>query len=111
MTPKIWEAGGVVVTISTDTWEEMVGWRELKRIGMLKLSDTPGEVIARYGLDDITLGDEVSRPAAFVVDGEGIVRWRYLPESWRFRLSGEEYLEAFLTHSGSRVRPGSSRGR
>ena len=64
------------------------------------LSDPKGEVISAYGLADRCLGDDVARPAAFVLDAEGVVRWRHLPESWRVRLGAEDYRRALVNAGG-----------
>ena len=61
---------------------------------MIFLSDTEQRVISDYGLSDATLGTEVARPASFLIDQQGDIVWRHLPDDWRIRLGPEEYLEA-----------------
>lgn len=73
------------------------------RNGLVMLSDPGGAVLRRYGLEDACLGEEVARPAAFLLDGGGVVRWRNLPESWRHRPSAEDYLRAVAEHAGRDV--------
>lgn len=74
-------------------WEPMAQAYFSGFSGMIKLADPNFEVIKAYGLGDMQKGDEVARPAAFLIDGEGIVRWRNLPGTWRDRPDGVDYLE------------------
>ena len=83
------------MAISTDSWDDLLFREEQRSQGMIYLSDTHLEVIDRYGLSDATLGQEVARPASFLLDGNGIVQWRHLPTDWRIRLDGDAYLEAY----------------
>ena len=93
--PRIQERGGAVVTVSTDDWTHLPQRRARLARGMNMLADPSGEVVRAYGLEDICFGDDVARPAAFVIDAQGIVRWRNLPTSWRYRPGAQAYLEAF----------------
>lgn len=81
--------------ISTSSWEEIEFREDQLRDGLVLLSDPEGRVIADYGLSDVTLGEEVARPASFVVGPDGVVRWRHLPQDWRRRLSAVDYLKVF----------------
>jgi peroxiredoxin Q/BCP len=61
------------------------------------LSDTQGEAIEAYGVVHV-MGDpinetDIARPATFIVDREGRVAWRHLPENWRIRPRPDELLE------------------
>jgi peroxiredoxin len=61
------------------------------------LSDPEAEVIRRYGVlhkgggQD---GQDIARPAEFLVDRSGTVRWRNLTEDWRVRARPERMLGA-----------------
>lgn len=62
------------------------------------LADPDGEVIRTYDLfhpDALPFtGIPVARPAVFLLDGEGVVRARFLTENWRIRQRAETLLEA-----------------
>ena len=60
------------------------------------LSDPDGAVIARYGLTHKGAGmggKDVARPAEFLLDRTGTVRWRNLTEDYRVRARAERMLE------------------
>ena len=64
------------------------------------LSDPNAEVIKRYdlvhpgqGID----GGDIARPAEFLLDTSGVVRWVNLTESYLVRLRPEQVLEAART--------------
>jgi peroxiredoxin len=85
----------VVLAVSTDAWTDIRYREEQRRAGLVFLADPEGHVIADYGLSDHTLGRAVARPATFVLDEAGVVRWRHLPSDWRRRLSATDYLRVF----------------
>ncbi len=61
------------------------------------LSDENAEVINRYQILDKGAGmggHDVARPAEFLVDRSGVVRWRKLTEDYRVRTRPDEVLEA-----------------
>jgi peroxiredoxin len=66
------------------------------------LSDANAEVIRRYDLlHQSGSPDEkdIARPAEFLVDASGVVRWRNLTEDFRKRATPEDILkEARLLH-------------
>jgi peroxiredoxin len=60
------------------------------------LSDPGAAVITRYGLTHKGAGiggADVAKPAEFLVDRTGTVRWRNLTEDYRVRARAEEMLE------------------
>ena len=63
------------------------------------LADTDRRVIDMYDLRHDTRGDSgaIARPATFVIDGNGIVRWRNLTDNYRLRPSADQVLEAVRT--------------
>jgi peroxiredoxin len=91
------EAGIRPVAISVDTPEES---RDLsKRAGytFTILSDPNAEAIRRYDLLHAGVGingHDVARPAEFLVDSRGIVRWVNLTENYWVRARPEQILEA-----------------
>ena len=54
------------------------------------LEDRDHRVIDRYGLLDYTLWAPVPYPATYVIDREGVVRWRFVEKNFRIRASPED---------------------
>ena len=94
--PEIKEAGGVIVTVSMDEWTQLAQRQARMARGMTMLADPTGDMVRTFGLEDICFGDDIARPAAFLIDREGVVRWRNLPTSWRYRPEASAYLSAFM---------------
>jgi peroxiredoxin len=61
--------------------------------GFVFLSDPGHRVIDRYGLLNPD-GRGWPHPATFVIDREGIVRWKFVEVDFRVRASNEQILEA-----------------
>jgi peroxiredoxin len=71
------------------------------------LSDQKSEVIKRYDLLHKGQGEggvDIARPAEFLIDPTGTVRWRDLTEDFRVRARPATVLEVFdgLKDSGAR---------
>ena len=84
------------VAISVDRPEESAALCKKAGYTYTFLSDPKAEVIRRYnllhqgaGVD----GKDIARPAEFLVDTTGIVRWRNLTEDLRVRATPEEVLK------------------
>jgi peroxiredoxin len=61
------------------------------------LSDPNAEVIRKYDLLHVgagTNGQDIARPAEFLVDSSGVVRWLNLTEDIRVRARPEQMMEA-----------------
>ena len=61
------------------------------------LSDPNAEVIRRYDLvhpGGGVNGQDIARPAEFLLDSSGVVRWVNLTEDFRVRAMPEEMLKA-----------------
>lgn len=60
------------------------------------LTDPDHRVIDRYGLlNDADLrGRQIPHPATYVIDKEGVVRWKFLEVDYRVRPSNEEVFAA-----------------
>lgn len=61
------------------------------------LSDQNAEVIRRYDLVHASAGEsgqDISRPAEFLIDSSGTVRWVHLTENYWVRARPEQVLEA-----------------
>lgn len=61
------------------------------------LSDPQAEVIRRYDLLHVGAGEEgrdIARPAEFLVDSSGTVRWVNLTENYWVRARPDQFIEA-----------------
>ena len=58
------------------------------------LSDPDHQVIDRYGIfnQDDPRGREITHPATYVIDQDGVVRWRFVEVNYRLRPSNEDIL-------------------
>jgi peroxiredoxin len=92
------DAGIRVVAISVDKPEET-------RVKMIQeagytftfLSDPKLEVIGRYDLvhaDNPATGADIARPADFLIDPSGTIRWRMVTDNLSVRARAEYVLEA-----------------
>ena len=93
------DAGTQVLAISPDTldWNEKVS-AKLGR-GFPILRDDGLEVSRLYGVEDADAMNPageggIPRPATFVLDRDGVVRWRHFTENWRVRPRVDQVLEA-----------------
>ena len=85
------------VAISVDTPEESAALCKKAGYTYTFLSDPKAEVIRRFdllhkgaGVD----GKNISRPAEFLVDSSGVVRWVNLTEDIRVRATPDDVLKA-----------------
>jgi peroxiredoxin len=60
------------------------------------LTDRGHRVIDRYGLfnPDDPGGRAITHPATFIINRDGIVRWRFVEVDYRVRPSNEQILQA-----------------
>jgi len=93
------ESRGVrVVALSVDTPE--INRRHRQKLGFTYtfLSDPKAEVIRRYDLLHARAGpkgSDIARPAEFLIDPTGTIRWVNLTENIAVRARPEEVLKAF----------------
>jgi peroxiredoxin len=93
------DARGIrVAAISTDTPE--VNRRHCQRFGFTYtfLSDPKAEAIRRYDLlhaQGGPKGTDIARPAEFLLDASGTIRWVNLTESVTVRARPDQALKAF----------------
>jgi peroxiredoxin len=93
------ESRGIqVVAISVDPPD--INRRQRQKLGYTYtfLSDPKAEVIRRYDLLHRGAGPkgaDISRPAEFLVDSSGTIRWVNLTENIAVRARPQEVLEAF----------------
>ena len=87
-----------MVAISVDSPE--INRRQRQKLGYTYtfLSDPRAEVIRRYDLlrrGAGSKGTDIARPAEFLIDSSGIIRWVNLTENIAVRARPEQVLEAF----------------
>ena len=95
---KAFEAAGVrPVAISVDAPEQSETLRRKAGYTFTFLSDPNLETIKRYGVVHKGAGEggrDIARPAEFLVDRSGMVRWVNLTEDIRVRARPEQLLAA-----------------
>jgi peroxiredoxin len=85
------------VAISVDTPEASHNLTQQASYTFQFLSDQNAEVIKRYDLVHAGAGEnghDIARPAEFLLDSTGTVRWIHLTENYWVRARPEEVLEA-----------------
>ncbi len=97
---KLEEVGIRPVAISVDSPEDSRDLCQKAGYTFTFLSDPKADVIRRYDLLHAGAGiggQDVSRPAEFLVDSSGTVRWVNLTENYWVRARPEQVLEAAKT--------------
>jgi peroxiredoxin len=97
---KFQEAGIRPVAISVDSPEESRDLCEKAGYSFTFLSDPKAEAIRRYDLVHAGAGEngrDIARPAEFLLDSSGTVRWVNLTENYWVRARPEQILEAAKT--------------
>lgn len=93
------DARGIrVVAISTDPAETTRGHCQKLGFTYTFLSDPKAEVVRSYGLLHPSAGpngEDIARPAEFLIDSHGLVRWMNLTGSVTARARPEVVIEAF----------------
>ncbi|MBI1748874.1 MAG: redoxin domain-containing protein [Acidobacteria bacterium] len=104
---KEFEARGVrVVGVSVDAPEVTRRHAQKQGYTYAFLSDEKREVIRRYDTLHAKAGpgeSDIARPAEFLIDPAGTIRWVNLTEDWRVRARPDEVLRVFdgLRRAGS----------
>lgn len=99
--------GVQVVGVSVDSVETNQTFSKKQGFAFPLLSDPQAEVIRRYDLLHAGAGPgghDIARPAEFLIDSTGTVRWVNLTENFRVRASGEQVLQV-IDHLGLGARP------
>ncbi len=70
------------------------------------LTDPDHQVIDRYGIlnPDDPRGRQIAHPSTFVIDTEGMVRWKFVEVDYRVRAENEDILAALAELSGEEGR-------
>jgi len=90
------EAGIRPVAISVDTPQQSQTLMQQAGYTFTFLSDPNVEVIRRYDLVHAGAGEkghDIARPAEFLIDSSGVVRWVNLTENYMVRARVEKMLE------------------
>jgi peroxiredoxin len=90
-------AGIRPVAISIDSPEDSRKLSQEQGYTFTILSDPNAEVIKRYDLVHAGAGEngkDIARPAEFLIDSSGTVRWVNLTENYMVRARPEQILEA-----------------
>jgi peroxiredoxin len=93
---KLEEVGIRPVAISVDTPEQSRDLCQKAGYTFTFLSDPKVDAIRRYDLVHAgagTDGQDIARPAEFLVDSTGTVRWRNLTENYWVRARPEQIIE------------------
>ena len=94
---KFKEVGIRPVAISVDSPEESRTLAQQQGYTFPILSDPNAEAIRRYDLVHAGAGEngrDIARPAEFLIDSSGTIRWLNLTENYWVRAKPEEILEA-----------------
>ena len=95
--PEIEKVGVLPVAISVDTPQQSAKLCRKAGYTFPFLSDPSAEVIRRYDILHPRAGPDghdIARPAEFLVDSSGVVRWVNLTEDFRVRARPEQILDA-----------------
>jgi peroxiredoxin len=88
--------GARVVAVVVDPVAQNAAVTRKLGLGFPILSDPDLAMIDAYGLRHANgiPGSDIARPATFVLDANGVVRWRDLTENYRVRPRPEDVLRA-----------------
>jgi len=94
---EIRDHGGKVVAVCVDSVEKNRGVVRQQKLDFPILSDTNLMATDAYGLrhklGNPMEGRDISRPAVFILDNQGIVRWHHLTDNWRVRVRPETIVQ------------------
>ncbi len=85
-----------VLAVSADNVPESANLARQLNIGFPLLSDSGLRAIGSYGVvhEKGESGEkDIARPATFVIDRGGVIRWRDLTENWRIRVRPEKVAD------------------
>jgi len=84
-------AGADVIAISVDKPEKSRELADKLKIPFAILSDVDHKIIDAYDLYNAE--GKISKPATFVLDTKGVVRWSFFEEDYKIRPLDEKVLE------------------
>ena len=83
--------GAELIAISADTPKQTGVTREALQITYPLLSDEAKAAIHAYNVIDTGNG-QIARPATYLIDENGIIRWKFLDVQFENRLSSQQIL-------------------
>jgi len=84
----------IFLTVSRNTVEEFNDWNEENALNLVTLSDTEGEFGKAYGLEIDLGGDERLARSVFIIDADGVIRYKQIVPEVADEPNYEETLEA-----------------
>lgn len=80
--------------MSADSQQSLAYLKKKLGLDFILLSDDKREVISLYGLvhPKGRAGQDIARPATFLIDREGVIRWMRIPSNYMVRPDPEEVL-------------------
>ena len=86
-----------VLAISIDAPEQSRKLATKKRLSFSLLSDPEAQVIELFGLRHPganPMGEaDIARPATFILDREGNIVWKIIPDNWRIRIRPQTLID------------------
>ena len=92
-----------ILAISVDDTEDSADLAKALHLSYPLLSDPGAKTIRAFGLvhEDPGLGfEQISRPATLLLDREGRIVYRFIPDNWRIRVRPEMLLERLAEANG-----------
>ena len=96
--PEIQKLGADVYALTADSIEAVSRAITEWKLTFIVIADPSRETIRRYGL--LNPQDQTTRPATFVIDRQGLVRYRYIGASAADRPDVREVLDAVRKVAG-----------
>lgn len=85
-----------MVALCADSVEQNLHLAEQQNFDFPILSDAHLVTTDAYGLrhklGNPMEGRDISRPAIFLIDPQGVIQWRYLTDNWRVRVRPEDVV-------------------
>jgi peroxiredoxin len=97
---EIHEADAEVMAISTDSVQQNQRLAADQEFEFPLLADPQLSAIDAYHLRHPSgnpAGADIARPAVFIIDRQGIIRWQWLTDNWRIRARPETILKQLAT--------------
>jgi peroxiredoxin len=85
------QSGIGLVVVSVDAPAVSKGFRDRLKLTFPMLSDTNRATIKIYEVHDVIA--DIAKPATFVLDGEGVIRWKYVGKGKEDRPPAARLLE------------------
>ncbi len=85
-----------MVAVSVDSPEDGAALKKKLGLEFPLLSDPDRRVVDLYGVrhpSGSPEGGDIARPATFLLDSKGVVRWRDFTDNWRIRVRPGRVIE------------------